>query len=256
MSARFPAPPHALRRIEARVAGIADATHDIRIVRLAVEAGAPFVFSAGQYAAVRFGGMPARDYSMASRPDAKLLEFHVRRMHETGASAYVAEALAAGERVSLEGPLGEAWLRLDHEGPILALAAGSGLAPVKSIVETALAAGLTQDVHLYFGARAECDLYLERHFFELAAHHRNLRYVPVLAESATPGRRRGDPVAAALADFASLAAFKAYVAGPPAMVEAAMAKLALRGLPADDLHADPFYSEEERARRTGILREG
>lgn len=249
MSARFPAPPHALRRLEARVVAIEDATHDIRIVRLEIMAGGPLVFSAGQYAAVRFGGMPPRDYSMANRPDENLLEFHVRRMHKTGASAYVAEALAAGEPVSLEGPLGDAWLRLDHAGPILGLAAGSGLAPLKSIVETALAAGLAQDLHLYFGARAERDLYLERRFLDLAARHRNFRYVPVVSGRATAGRRRGDPAAAVLADFASLAGFKAYVAGPPAMVEAAMAKLVARGLAPADLHADPFYSEAEKKRR-------
>lgn len=245
-SLRFPAPPHPLRRIDARVAGIEAATHDIRILRLEVLAGGPFAFSAGQYAAIRFGSLPPRDYSMANRPDEPVLEFHVRRMQGEGASAYVARAVAPGERVALEGPHGDAWLRLDHPGPILGLAAGSGLAPLKSITETALAAGLRQDVHLYFGAREERDIYLERHFLDLAARHRNFRYVPVLSVARTPGRRHGTPVEAALADLGTLAGFKAYAAGPPAMVEAAMAELPRRGLPPQDLHADPFYSEAEK----------
>jgi CDP-4-dehydro-6-deoxyglucose reductase/ferredoxin-NAD(P)+ reductase (naphthalene dioxygenase ferredoxin-specific) len=249
MTAAHPSPPHPVRHVAARVTGIEEATHDIRILRFEIVDGGPFVFSAGQYAAIRFGDLPPRDYSMASRPDDPVLEFHVRRMRNEGASAYVADALERGERVTLEGPLGDAWLRLDHPGRILGIAAGSGLAPLKSIVETALAAGLTQDIHLYFGAREERDLYLERHFLGLAARHRNFRYIPVLSSTATVGRRRGNPVEAVLADFTSLAGAKAYLAGPPTMVEETMTRLALRGLRADDMHADPFYSEAEKRER-------
>lgn len=241
---------HPLRRLECRVSGFEDATHDIRIVRLETLRGGPLGFSAGQYASVRFADMPARDYSMANRPDEPALELHIRRMNEAGASFHVARALRLGEPVVVEGPYGDAWLRLDHPGAILAIAGGSGLAPIKSIVDTALAAGVERPIHLYFGAREERDIYLEGHFAHAAARHPDLRFEPILTDPAGPTRRRvGRLTDAVAADHSSFAGMKAYLAGPPAMVEAAAEMLRARGLPAADIHADPFYTDAEKAAR-------
>ncbi len=241
-----------LRRLTARVAGIEDATHDIRILRLVPVEGAPLAFRAGQYARLGFGALPPRDYSMANRPGEPHLEFHIRNVGD-GASGYVAHRLATGEEVTVEGPLGDAYLREDHDGPVIAIAGGSGLAPMKSIVETALGRGGTQPVHFYFGARDERDIYLEGRLRELEAAHPQFRFVPVLSEPSRPTARRqglvGDAVAA---DFPSIAGAKAYLAGPPAMVEAAIDLLRARGMAPADIHADPFYSEEENRRRRGL----
>ncbi len=243
------APP---RRLSARVVEIEDATHDIRVIRLAAVEGTPLAFQAGQYVRLGFGDLPPRDYSMANRPDDKLLEFHIRNVGD-GASGYVAHRLARGETVAVEGPFGVAHLRTDHTGPILAIAGGSGLAPMKSIVETALSGPRPQKVHFYFGARDERDIYLERRLRELEAAYPQFRFVPVLSEPARPSARRQGLVGAAVAaDFTGFAGFKAYLAGPPAMVESAAAMLASRGLAADDIHADPFSREEENRRRQGL----
>src|SRR5216684_2584037 len=173
---------HPLRYLTCRVVALDDATHDIRRLRLAVEAGGPFSFSPGQYAALTFAGQAPRDYSMASRPDESELEFHIRRTVDGSASIYVAERLGIGDTVKVEGPFGSSFLREKHTGPILAIAGGSGLAPIKSIVESALAAGMAQPIDLYFGIRAERDLYLEAHFRALAARHGNFRFIPVLSQ--------------------------------------------------------------------------
>lgn len=240
---------HPQRRLVCRVAARDALTHDIMRVRLEVEAGGPFAFSAGQYASLAFAALPPRDYSMANRPDEAVLEFHIRRVGAGSVSAYVAERLRPGDAVIAEGPLGTAYLRERHTGPILAIAGGSGLAPLKSIVETALASGRDRPVHLYSGARDERDLYLVGHFAALAAAHANFHFVPVLSEPRRATRRRiGFVHEAVAADFAALDGAKAYVAGPPAMVEAAASLLVDRlGLPRADLHADAFYSEAEKA---------
>jgi naphthalene 1,2-dioxygenase ferredoxin reductase component len=239
---------HPQRQLTCRVAELSPLTHDIKRLVLAIEAGGPFTFSAGQYASLRFAGLPPRDYSMANRPDAAMLEFHVRRMGPGSASAYVAEKLKPGEEVIVEGPFGASWLREKHTGPILAIAGGSGLAPIKSIIETALAQGLRQPIHLYFGARDERDIYLEQHFRALASQHDNLHYTPVLSEpSARTARRVGFVHEAAAKDLADLDGAKAYLAGPPVMVEAATALLAdHRGMRRQDIHADAFYTEAEK----------
>ncbi len=238
---------HPIRVLGCRVAGLEDLTHDIKGVSLAIETGRPFTFAAGQYASLTFPGQRPRDYSMASRPSEARLDFHIRRMQGGSASAFVTSELKPGAPVELEGPFGQCYLRLAHDGPVLAIAGGSGLAPIKSIVETALAQGKTQPIHLYFGVRDERDLYLEEHFLRLARDFRNLRFVPVLSHARAPtGRRTGMLHQALAADFQTLAGAKAYVAGPPVMVEAVVPVLLERGLRADDLHADPFTTEADK----------
>jgi ferredoxin-NAD(P)+ reductase (naphthalene dioxygenase ferredoxin-specific) len=248
---------HPLRYLTCRVVTLDDATHDIKRLRLAVEAGGPFSFSPGQYAALTFAGQAPRDYSMANRPDEPVLEFHVRRTAGGGASIYVAETLSVGDTVKVEGPFGSSFLREKHTGPILAIAGGSGLAPVKSIVESALAAGMAQPIDLYFGVRAERDLYLEAHFRTLAARHDNFRFIPVLSQPDGATTRRGGFVhEAASADHPDLDGAKAYLAGPPVMVEAATTVLLARGMRRQDIHADAFYSEAEKAALLSAAQDG
>jgi len=238
---------HPLRQLTCRVIGLEDLTHDIKRVRLEIVAGGPFDFSAGQYAALRVSNLPARDFSMANRPDDPVPEFHVRHMTGGAASRYIVHKLGLGETVRLEGPYGSAHLREHHTGPILAIAGGSGLAPITSIVETALGRGARQPIHLYFGVRDERDLYLEEHFTALAAAHPNLRFTPVLSEPLlATARRRGFVHEAVAADLGDLDGAKAYIAGPPVMVEAATAMLLDAGLRRQDIHADAFYTEADK----------
>lgn len=248
---------HPRRRLACRAVTRDNATHDIVRIQLEILSGGPYTFSAGQYAALTLGGLAPRDYSMANRPDQPALEFHIRRMAGTNpalnASAYAFDRLTPGEPVTVEGPFGTAYLRELHTGPILAVAGGSGLAPIAAIVDTALARGMAQPIHLYFGARAERDIYVEGHFQALAARHANFRFIPVLSESQGPTTRRtglvGDAVAA---DFPDLDGCKVYAAGPPVMVEAVTAVVIQAGARREDVHADAFYTEADKAKLKAV----
>ena len=232
-----PAAPPALA---CPVQAIETATPAIRIVRLALPEAASFAHKAGQYAQLAFDGFAARDYSIASRPGARVLEFHIRDLG-SGPSHYVAQDLQVGEIVGLRGPFGETYLRPEKPGPILALCGSSGLAPMKAIVEEALALGLRRPLRLYIGVRREAEVYLEAHFASLQAAHPNLSVVYVVSEpTASTGRRTGLVTDALAADRDSLAGQVGYLAGPPAMVEAGIRLCRELGMAAADIHADPF----------------
>lgn len=234
-----------------RVAELHAVTHDIMLLRLGFAPEERLRFRAGQYVRASFPGQPARDFSIASRPGSPMLEFHIRNLG-SGVSAFVWQELKLGDPVEIEGPFGDSFLREDHDGPILAIAGGSGLAPIKSIVEAALTARPDQEIHLYFGARDERDIYLEGHFGALAERHKGLSFIPVLSEPTTEtGRRTGYVGDVAADDFVSFAGFQAYLAGPPVMVESAVARLRARGLAESAIHADAYYSEAEMRRRRG-----
>lgn len=229
---------------EAEVVAIDRMTHDILAIRLEIADRESFRFAAGQYLSLSVPGAPARSYSMASRPDEELVELHIRAVPGGRTSGLIHASLKQGHTVGIEGPGGSAYLREAHAGPIVALAGGSGLAPIKSIVETALLSGMTQPIHVYFGARTERDLYLVEHFRALEQRFANLTFIPALSQTASD-RWRGGFVSDALAkDHSDLTGAKAYVAGPPAMVDAALAILGARGVVAADIHADVFFTPE------------
>jgi len=240
---------HPSRVMRCRVVNIQELTHDIRRLELAIESGGPYGFSAGQHARLKFGpGIPERSYSMASLPEQSTLEFHVRQVPRGQASGYVFTNLRVGAEVTVSGPLGNAYWREKHRGPMLAIAGGSGMAPIKSIIESALLADPTRTIHCYFGVRDEQDVYLENHLVELSRQHRNLHVEIVLSQPNGPTPRRTGTVAdAVMKDFVLFDGFKAYVAGPPAMVETAQRELRSKGLATRDIHADAFYSQAEDA---------
>lgn len=240
---------HPSRVLRCRVDAVNDLTHDIKELRLSIEAGGPFVFSAGQHAQLKLGaGLQPRNYSMANHPDADALEFQIRHVPNGQASGHIHTKLRVGDEITVSGPLGGAYLRENHRGSLLLVAGGSGLAPIKSIAEAALQADPAREIHLYFGVRDERDVYMELYLRDLAARHPGFSYDVVLSEPTGDSARRaglvGDAVAA---DFASFDGYKAYLAGPPPMVEATQRLLLEKGMTLRDIHADAFYSQADDA---------
>lgn len=227
-------------------------TPEVRIVEVEPAPGETlFDWRAGQFASLRFDGQPPRDYSIANVPGDGRLAFHVRCDPNAsgGVSAYVNDRLAVGDALELQGPYGRAWFRRDHPGPVLAIAGGTGLAPMKAVVEDALAVPLRRDVHLYFGCRDEREIYLERYFIDLMHERPNFRFITVLSEPKEHGGRRTGPVGQAVAaDFQLLYGHQCYMAGPPKMVEACRSMLELKAVPAHDMFADAYHSEAEMRR--------
>ncbi len=233
---------HPARSLKATVVALEALTHDIR--RLVLKPAKPFSFSPGQYAQLQFGPELARPYSMAGLPEDDTLEFHVRVLPGGRVSGHVARALKLGDTVKLSGPLGAAYLRRRHAGPMLCVAGGTGLAPVLSIVRGALAAGLTAPLHLYFGARSPQDVYGLAWLQHLQREHPALALHVVVASGGDPARERCGLVTDALAqDFARLAGFRAYLCGSPPMVEAASAMVQRLGVDPRHVHADAFYPQ-------------
>lgn len=230
--------PIPARSTEAVVAGIRDATHDIKVVQLKPKALIRFL--AGQYAELRFDALPARCYSMANRPGEELLEFHIRLVPGGEVTRYVHDRLSVGETVVVNAPMGTSHLRTGRSGPILAVAGGSGLGPIKSIVDELVARGVSRKIYVYFGARGERDLYYHEHFQQLAERNA-IVFVPVLSEVVgETSFRRGFLADALASDFGTLTEWEAYLAGPPIMVETCRQALLGKQLSEEHFHADAF----------------
>ena len=232
---------HPARVLKATVTGIDVLTHDIR--RLRLKPNKPLAFSPGQYAQLQFGPELARPYSMAGLSRDAELEFHVRRVPGGRVTTHIFEQLRVGDTVRVSGPLGTAYLRTKHRGPMLCAAGGTGLAPILSIVRGAVAAGLVQPIHLYLGVRSDADVYGLPELRELQVQHPGLKvHVVVVAGPARDGQRLGLITDAIRADLpAGLDGWRAYLCGSPPMVEAASRLVQAHGLAPEQTHADAFY---------------
>ena len=233
---------HPARIIKATVAALEDLTHDIK--RLVLRPAKPLAFSPGQYLQLQFGEGLSRPYSMAGLCDDALMEFHVRVVPGGRVSGHIAEALRVGDSVKVSGPLGSAYLRRRHTGPVLCVAGGTGLAPILSILRGMDHEGLDNEVHLYLGVRSPRDLYGLDWLQALQARRPRLRVHPVVASGGDPAQHRSGLVTQAIeADWADLSGWRAYLCGSPPMVEAASQLVRQRGLPAEHIYADAFYPQ-------------
>jgi ferredoxin-NAD(P)+ reductase (naphthalene dioxygenase ferredoxin-specific) len=232
---------HPARILKATVTAVDDMTHDIK--RLRLRSAKPLEFSPGQYAMLQFTPAHIRPYSMAGLSSDNELEFHVRLVPDGRVTQYIAKQLQIGDTVRVSGPLGTAYLRTRHEGPMLCVAGGTGLAPVLSIVRGALESGMRNDIHLYFGVRSPQDIYGADKLRELTSAYSNLKvHIVVATGCRNPALRSGLVTEAIAQDWKSLDGWRAYLCGAPPMVDAASLLARRSGIAAEHIHADAFYS--------------
>ncbi|MES2979575.1 MAG: 2Fe-2S iron-sulfur cluster-binding protein [Pseudomonadota bacterium] len=231
---------HPAKIIKATVVAVDDETHDIK--RLRLKPAKPLEFSPGQYAQLQFTPEHVRPYSMAGLCSDGELEFHVRLVPDGRVTGFIANTLKVGDAVRISGPLGSAYLRRKHVGPMLCVAGGTGLAPILSIIRGAIAAGMDNAIHLYFGVRSERDIYGRDWLAALQREHPQLNMHLVLASGQAAGCRSGLVTDAIARDWSGLDGFRAYLCGAPPMVEAASFLVRQMGVAPEQIYADAFYA--------------
>jgi naphthalene 1,2-dioxygenase ferredoxin reductase component len=233
---------HPARIVKATVQSVDSLTHDIK--RVVLKPAKPIEFSPGQYVHLQFTPELIRPYSMAGLAEDATMEFHVRVVPDGRVSGYIANTLKAGDSVKVSGPLGTAYLRRRHEGPMLCVAGGTGLAPILSVVRGAMASGMANPIHLYFGVRSSRDIYDLDVLADLQARHPALTVHVVVTSGGDPREHRCGLVTEAIEqDFRKFDGWRAYLCGSPPMVEAATVLVRKRGIDASRIYADAFYTQ-------------
>ncbi|MDQ7990625.1 MAG: CDP-6-deoxy-delta-3,4-glucoseen reductase [Candidatus Dactylopiibacterium sp.] len=237
-----------VRKLPCRIQALERLAPDVMRMQLRLPAGDAFLFQPGQYIDFLLADGQRRSFSIANAPQAdNMLELHVRLIPDGHFTPRVFDQLKPRDILRIEGPLGSFFLREastpEAVPPLVFLAGGTGIAPLKAIVEDLIAHGAARDIALYWGARDIAGLYLDglAHAWQSALP--GLRYIPVISDEAPDGwhGRTGLVHHAVLADLPDLSAHHVYACGSPAMIEAARADFCTRGgLAADNFHADAF----------------
>jgi CDP-4-dehydro-6-deoxyglucose reductase len=238
-----------VRILPCRVVQIDHLAHDVIRLWLKLPEQQRLQFLAGQYLEFLLADGRARAFSIANAPhDDELIELHLRHVPGGRFTDHVFSQMREKAILRIRAPLGTFVLREDSPRPMLFVAGGTGFAPIKGMIEHAFHVGIDRPMHLYWGVRAERDLYLPELPRQWAQAHPNFRFTPVLSEP-DPGwqGRRGFVHAAVLADYPELDDVDVYMAGPPVMIEAARDAFAAAGLPQDRLYSDAFEYAKDGA---------
>lgn len=244
-----------VKKYKAKITHVQQVSSNVTLVKAKIT-GSAMAFVAGQYANLSIGALPGRAYSIASLPNQEELEFHIRHVPNGLVSSYVADHLKVGEKIRIEGPYGTSYVRDNHDGPIVAVAGGTGLAPIISIVRQALLLEHDRFIHLYFGVPDEDSLYHEGCLNDIAAKNSNVNLHIVLSDSdKIHTRRKGFLHEAIDADITDMSGTKIYAAGPPPMIEALTTIAMSKGAIEEDIHSDPFTASGEKvaAKKVGIF---
>lgn len=200
---------------------------------------------AGQHLDVRLtaddGYIAERSYSIASAPG-EPLAITVERLEDGEVSPYLSEELRAGDQLELRGPIGGYFVwEPGDEGPLMLLAGGSGVVPLRSILRHRQHTGSDVPARLLYSARTLPDVIYRDEFDQ---HQDGVQVIYTLTRGRPAGwtghTGRIDPALLAEAAWAAEANPLAFICGPTSFVETAAAGLVGLGYPAERVKTERF----------------
>ena len=234
-----------VKTLPARIEKMNKLAPDVIEMFLRLPANENLQFLAGQYIDILLKDGRKRSFSLANAPaEGKPLELHIRHVPGGFFTEQVFTTMKERDILRFSGPHGGFYLHNEAAKPVILLAGGTGFAPIKAIVEQAIADGYPHPLYIYWGAKTRVDLYQEALPATWANAHASIHYVPVLSEPATGDDwqgRTGFVHRAVVADFPDLSGFQVYACGSPVMIDVARKDFVAEcGLPEEEFFSVAF----------------
>jgi ferredoxin-NADP reductase/hemoglobin-like flavoprotein len=206
----------------------------------------PLPFRAGQYLSLECPRLQPRlwrAYSLANAPRAdQTLEFHVRAVGAGCVSSALVRRLQVGDMVRLSAPTGAMNLDRRSARDAVFVAGGTGLAPIRSLLEELARYNRTRWVHVFFGAQTREDLYDLPELNRLAARYPWLSVVTACSDDPTFPGEQGD-ISAVVARYGPWNEHDFFVSGSGPMVKATLKTLAELQVPSIRVKYDSFSGQ-------------
>nr|WP_036134187.1 2Fe-2S iron-sulfur cluster-binding protein [Marinobacter nitratireducens] len=228
------------RKFQANVVDVRSISHDVYRVELQLPRRRELTFHAGQYLSVNLPDADPCYFSIASSPSAQNIELHIQASPEWVSAQKVIDALVPGSSVTLELPHGKACLAATPERPLLLVAAGTGFAQMKSLVDYLRETGFDQPVTLFWGVRRQQDMYLRSLAQQWESDWAPFTFVPVVGDSEDNdwAGHHDQLVRAVLASGVEWGNVEVHASGSPAMVYTLMDALVEEGMPESAFFSD------------------
>jgi NAD(P)H-flavin reductase/hemoglobin-like flavoprotein len=169
--------------------------HELRtpdIAVLTLRPAQPLPYAAGQHVSVQVSRWPRiwRSYSIANAPRGDgTLRLHIRALPAGWVSGALVRHTRIGDTVLLGPARGAMTLDPSSDRDLLCVAGGTGLAPMRALIEQISASAKRRTTRLIVGARTRRELYDLPELRRLEASHPWLRVIPIVsAEPSEPGR--------------------------------------------------------------------
>jgi NAD(P)H-flavin reductase/hemoglobin-like flavoprotein len=227
---------------------------DIAVITLRTDR--PYSYTAGQFASIETPYRPRswRTYSMATAPSPDgLVEFHVRALGHGWVSGPLVWRATVGDVLKLGAPMGEMSVDQQSRRDILCIAGGTGLAPIKAMVDDMSKWNTARKVHVFFGVRRPGDLYDIGALHRLAAMNPWLTVTPAVSDEPTfPGERGMLPdVVERHGDWRE---HDVFVCGSPDMTRSTLTRLSELGVPESRISYDVAGDEHPASAQVIDLR--
>lgn len=235
------------KTLTCHVTEVEDLTRDVFRVHLEGRAEA-VAHAPGQYLELMLDADTWVPFSIANahRGDGTI-ELHIQHWPERANSQRLRELLQRSQQLTIRLPSGECILDPTHGRPLLLIAAGTGFAQMKALLEAAFAAEHAQPVTFWWAVRERRDFYLESLAREWAATHANFSFHAVAEtplgadfEGVRVQGHHGRIDEALAATLDDVSGYEVYLSGSPGMVYACIDTLAPRGLDPEHVHSDVF----------------
>jgi CDP-4-dehydro-6-deoxyglucose reductase len=231
-----------IKTLPCRISSIDRLATDVVRIMLRLPPTVDFMSIPGQYIDVIGPGGVRRSYSLANANTAdKTLELHIRAVDGGIMSDYWFKQAKTNDLLRFNGPLGTFFLRVLDQLHLVFLATGTGIAPVKAMLESLVNTAPEQtprSITVFWGGRTAEDLYFDPQSI-LVGH----RFVPVLSRAAEDWAGVSGYVQnALLATQPDLSGTVVYACGSDTMIRSAKASLMAAGLPDNRFFADAFVS--------------
>lgn len=225
------------QEIVAKVKSVTLLAADIMLVHLQTPRTNRLRFLAGQRLTLNVTGSTSNfrgEYAIASCPcDDRNLLFHIRRDDDDEfARRLFAGAIKPNDPVSLFGPFGDFVLKKDSPNDLVFVAYDTGFAPVKSLIEHAVASDLPGMLRLVWAATRADGHYLENQCRAWADALETFSYIALTAADL---QTAGSAAAQRVLDEGELTHRDVYIVGPVEFVTAVERMLSAGGLPTSQL---------------------
>jgi ferredoxin-NADP reductase len=214
---------------------------EVRLLIFQAEDSTHFEFLAGQSIRIELQINEKRVllvYSIASPPERNNRFELCVRAGRKGSAPDRLYALKEGAQIQFAPPQGTFVLQQPDEDAVF-LAAGTGIAPIRSMIHWLMPQNGTHKTTLLFGARGAEELFFHSEFLALAERHPHFRYLPVLSRPHPGWSGARGHVQHHLNGIPSTPTpARVYVCGPPAMVRSATGSLTQMGWPSRLIHFD------------------
>ena len=230
------------------VSRIENLTPTIKAIHLKLDG--PLDFQAGQYVQLQIPGVAGdRPFSIANSPAQVAaggeIELNVRIVSGGAGTAYLHEKLRVGSGLRISGPYGRFFVRTSAKAPLLFMAGGSGLSSPRAMILDLLARGWSDPVTLVYGQRNAAELYYDAEFKALAQQYANFNYVSALSEGAGGSFVHDAAKTHFKGDFSG---HRAYLCGPPPMIEACLTTLMQGRLYERDIYVEKFITAADASK--------